>query len=284
MSRIFFIIIFLLIGPVANAQLLNIEDVNPLDKVDMFNPRFVEQNSIRSIKISQMRKPNEGALEKLMGEDEFIFNSSGQVEFAAQVRILFGKRDTSETMFKFDASSRLISKTTSTSRHSNTLAFGYEGDELANTSLLAEGGDTPIRLNSESVVWRAVNDTLHLRTFLNDLGIPYKEERTQLNGLGYVVARSETMLMTRKKVHQTLRYNDMGRLEERTQSSKQYSHIGKYNYDELGNLLSVVTSNTHSDLTRIEVVYSSSFLVEGLLVQNLESNDITIYKFAYTFS
>ena len=56
-----------------------------------------------------------------------------------------------------------------------------------------------------------------------------------------------------------------------------------YQYDEIGNVLTAKKIVNGKAVEEYEVLYQNGALVKAILIQDLESEAITIHKYEYTF-
>jgi hypothetical protein len=288
MKPILTLIFTLTIAGFVQGQMLNITSVTPWSVENSLSPKFVRTNSIQQVEITQMIKREGGGIDQVLDQITLQFHPSGRVASMEEIRRLFGKLDSTRTDFFFDPNGKLRSREEFHQGGHLVYMYTYDSENRptgsATDAKTAHTGQD-LHIQDEVTRWRQINDTLVLGTTYNNLDLPYKEVRLMYNYLGYLVSSTETQLMTRSRITETFDYNHHGLLAVREVNDplKKGKIRESYTYDERGHLTFIDVKIADVGIRHYEIVYSKDLLVEGILVQDLLSLDIQIFKFTYTF-
>jgi hypothetical protein len=130
----------------------------------------------------------------------------------------------------------------------------------------------------------AINDTAFSCTWLNELGLPYREQVHQRDRYGYLRIIDDRYLITGRRGRTTFGYDEKGRLAERIQQTdlnKADSTRRTWQYDAAGNVLS--GDLWHNDRLREhdEYLYEETTLFLKALITKDEDTKI-IHVVRYT--
>ena len=133
----------------------------------------------------------------------------------------------------------------------------------------------------------AKTDSSMQKNVFNNHGSVYQKEYYTYDENKLLLKMVKKLIVNHKKAETTYKYNDLMKVSEKKinndLSEDAYSRF-VYQYDELGNL-EVIDEYRNAELkTHKEVLYNkSTLLMKALIVQDVNSNFITITKFSYTF-
>lgn len=234
------------------AQQLLVPAVAEVQDELVFNPAFVARNNVRSISGTQMVKREGQPMRERNEKHLYRFDEEGRIIYS---NTSFGHpgsgRDTASVGYFYDAKGRLIQRL----RNDLTGHFAYEitCDTLGRTTRmtyvrientgtdryhLVPGVRTVI--SDEEHRYATINDTAWTCTYLNELGLPYREQLFQRDRWGYLRAIDDRYITTGRRGRTTFRYDEKGRLAERTdQADLQRPGLLKHTwrYDAAGNVL-----------------------------------------------
>lgn len=260
-----------------------------------FNAAYIRRQGIRSISGKQMVKREGRPMQDKSEKHLYRFDGEGRLIYS---NTSFGRpgsgMDTASIGYFYDAKGRLVQRL----RNDLSGHFAYEitCDSLGRTVRqayvrienlgpdryhLVPGNRTVI--SDEQMQWRQVNDTAWACTWLNELGLPYREQVHQWDRLGYLRAIDDRYLVTGRRGRITFHYDEKGRLAERLDRpdlARPGADKSTWRYDAVGNV--VYAERWHDDRLRShdEYLYDEETMwLKALLTKDEETNLIHVIRY-----
>jgi hypothetical protein len=199
---------------------------------------------------------------------EYKRNDLGEVELKKEN----GTRGYFTTQFNYDEHGRLI-----------RMDYGKAENISESRGVLIPG--QIININSEAFVWNDGPNGVVRKSNFNNYGLNYSNWVITKNALGYVESEVEELIMSGKTTTHKYVYNEHGWIE-RIETINNLNTNGKvqtFVYDSLGNLLKVEYFEGKNMVREVEILYTSTMLIEAFLDHDLQSHNIEITKFSYEF-
>ncbi len=244
--------IAMILPVVAAAQQLLVPVGAEVQEELVFNPAFMARNGVRSISGTQMVKREGQPMRERNEKHLYRFDEQGRIIYS---NTSFGHpgsgRDTASVGFFYDPKGRLIQRL----RNDLSGHFAYEitCDTLGRTTRMTyvrienTGSDRyhlvpGVRtvISDEEHRYTAINDTAWTCTYLNELGLPYREQVFQRDRWGYLRTIDDRYIITGRRGRITFRYDEKGRPVERIeQADLHLPNLFKHTwrYDGAGNVL-----------------------------------------------
>jgi hypothetical protein len=260
-----------------------------------FNAAYIARQGIRSISGKQMVKREGKPMQEKSEKHLYRFDASGRLIYS---NTSFGRPgtglDTASIGYFYDAKGRLVQRL----RNDLSGHFAYEitCDSLGRTVRQAYvrienlGADryhlvpgNRSVISDEQMRWRTINDTASSCTWLNELGLPYREQVHQWDRLGYLRTIDDRFLVTGRRGRITFRYDEKGRLAERIdQPDLRQPGTDKrtWRYDAVGNVL--YGEHWHDDRLRShdEYLYDEETMwLKAVLTKEEETNLIHVIRY-----
>lgn len=258
---------------------------------------FFSADFIRSNKIKELRgtftykKPGE-VMRATTYEYVYSFDANGRLISTFETRKDDGTKDTTGNRYVYDAEGRL-------SEHKIGDGKGYsvthcdfdEQGRIVRETYSREYRDTlgiwrRTELNSETMRYSEF-DKQQKRTVYNSYGLPYMEEFTYYNDLGYLVKKEQRLLMTGELSTLAYSYNDKGLLSSLI--TTQYGletplEEFQFSYDQNGNLQERRVYREGKYVTEFEIIYNEkSRLLKYVITRDVKSNFLMILGFKEYF-
>lgn len=260
-----------------------------------FNAAFIARNGIRSIDGKQLVKREGRPMEERKEKHLYRFDEQGRIVYG---NTSYGRpgtgRDTASVGYFYDAKGRLVQRL----RNDLTGHFAYEittdtlGRIVRQTYVrienlgpdryhLVPGNRTVI--SDEQMRHTAINDTAFSCTWLNELGLPYREQVHQRDRYGYLRIIDDRYLITGRRGRTTFGYDEKGRLAERIQQTdlnKADSTRRTWQYDAAGNVLS--GDLWHNDRLREHDEYlyeETTLLLKALITKDEDTKIIHVVRY-----
>lgn len=147
--------------------------------------------------------------------------------------------------------------------------------------LLQPGAITTI--SDERFSYATVNDTAWRKTYLNDRGLPYREQTFCKDRYGYLRSIQDRYVITERRGTIAFRYDEKGRLIERIeQPDLREPHTIKHiwRYDAAGNPVRCDLWHDDRQVSHTEYVYEeTTMLLKAVLTQDLDTGMIAIMRY-----
>ena len=120
-------------------------------------------------------------------------------------------------------------------------------------------------------------------TWLNDLGLPYRERIFHTDRWGYLRVIDDRYLVTERRSRISFRYSEHGRLFERIEqadlaASSTVKHV--WRYENIGNVISCDKSRDDRVVTHTEYLYEEqTMLLKATLTKDMDTGLIHIMRY-----
>ncbi|MBL7964812.1 MAG: hypothetical protein JNM31_13325 [Flavobacteriales bacterium] len=141
-------------------------------------------------------------------------------------------------------------------------------------------------ISDERFTYKVINDTVWMRTTLNNLGLPYREQRYTSDKLGYLRSIEDRYLISERRSRITFTYDEQGRLAERVEqpdlrNTATLTH--RWSYDRVGNPTTRDMYRGDRHVTHQEFLYEEGTLfLKALLSKDVETGTIFVTKYTTT--
>lgn len=260
-----------------------------------FNERFIARNSIASIVgerlVKRDREPMRPERERLL----YRFDEQGRITYSNNS---FGQpgtgRDTASVTFTYDGQGRMARRLRNDlgGHFAHVLEHDAQGrvtretyqriENLgSNRYELVPGAITEI--SDEHFRYTAVNDTVLRKAYLNNLGLPYREQTFTSDRRGYLRSIDDHYLVNNRRGRIAFAYDEQGRLAARTEQPdlgqpRLLKHV--WRYDAAGNVTEGEVWNEAKQTHRDEYLYEEgSMLLKARLRKDLASGTIHVIKY-----
>ena len=291
------LLLILILPTYFSAQLLDNRGCGVFSGEPFFYTEFIHSNKIKSIKGSVSTKADLQVIKSKGLITKFLFDNSGNLIKQFDSFYRGKKKDSSIINYHYDEKKNIVTKRMSDSYGFFSYNYRYNdaGDIVQKTYCRDEnstGNKNNFKLKKQYTI---VNETYSFtrtdssmqKNVFNNHGSVYQKEYYTYDENKLLVKMVKKLIVNHKKAETTYKYNDLGKVSEKKiqkdLSKEAYSRF-VYEYDELGNL-EVVDEYRNAELkTHKEVLYNkSTLLMKALIVQDVNSNFITITKYSYVF-
>lgn len=262
-----------------------------------FYTEFIDNNNIKSITGAVSTKGDLQVIKSKGLITKFLFDTTGSLSKQFDSFYRGKKKDSSIITYHYDSLGNITTKRMSDSY--GFFSYNYKhnsvGDVVQKTYCRDENATNDKNNFKLKKQYTIVNETYsYIRTdsslqknVFNNHGSVYQKEYFTYDENKLLVKKVKKLIVNHKKAETTYKYNDLMKVSEmkiqKDMSKEAYTRF-VYEYDELGNL-EVIDEYRNAVLkTHKEVIYNkSTLLMKALLVQDVNSNFITITKFTYAF-
>ncbi len=287
--------IAILIVTQAQAQVLVVEPGLNDPMILHFNAAFIRLNNVASISGQASVKRDGEPIRDKSDRSFYSFDRNGSTVFTNNT---FGKpgsgRDTASVAWTYDTLGRAIEQL----RNDLNGHFAFRDSSDAKGRVvkqvyvrienlsgdrynLQRGRETII--SEERFTYEDVNDTVLQKTWLNDRGLPYREQFYHTDEWGYLRVIDDHYLITGRRGRVTFRYAEKGRLAERIEqpdlsNPTTTKHI--WHYDVAGNVVMGDQYRNEKSIRHIEYLYeASSMFLKATIAKDLETGLIHIMRY-----
>jgi hypothetical protein len=293
--RLFLLI--LILPTYYSAQLLDNRRCEVFSEEPFFYTEFIRDNKIKSIKGLVSTKADLQVIKSKGLTTKFLFDNSGNLIKQFDSFYRGKKKDSSIITYHYDDDENITIKRMSDSYgfFSYNYTYNNKGDVVRKTYCRDENATNNKNNFKLKKQYTIVNETYSYvrsdssiqKNVLNNHGSVYQKEYYIYDENRLLIQMIKKLIVNHKKAETTYKYNDLMKVSEmKTQkdmSKEAYSRF-VYEYDKLGNLEVIDEYRNEEFKTHKEVIYDkATFLMKALLVQDVNSNFITITKFTYTF-
>jgi hypothetical protein len=262
-----------------------------------FYTEFIHSNKIKSITGSVSTKADLQVIKSKGLIVKFLFDDSGNLIKQFDSFYRGKKKDSLIITYHYDNEKNITTKRMSDSYgfFSYNYSYNNKGDVERKTYCRDENATNNknnFKLKKQYTIVNETysyvrNDSSIQKNVLNNHGGVYQKEYYTYNENKLLVKVVKKLIVNHKKAETAYMYNDLMKVSEMTiqkdMSKDAYSRF-VYEYDQLGNLVVIDEYRNEELKTHKEVIYDkSTLLMKALLVQDVDSNFITITKFSYVF-
>ncbi len=259
-----------------------------------FDPAFIARNRVKSISgQAQVKRENE-PMRPRSERTLYLFSSGGQASYS---NTSFGRPgsgvDTASVTYTYDTAGRLRELLRNDPNGFYTLRYEHDAEgHVVRETYARIGNDGPDRyhfvpgtrttISDEQYRYRTLNDSTSVRTFLNDNGLPYREQTFQKDRLGYLCKVQDHFLVSGRHGSISFRYDEKGRLHERIEQSGSETPAVRHvwTYDRGGSPLSCDRFQGDRRVEHIEYLYEEhTMLLKAVLTQDLITGMIHVMKY-----
>jgi len=279
-----------------SAQLIDNRIGNAFNEEMFFSQQFLWMNKIKSITSVVSVKRTGKSIEQRPDISVYRFNEVGLMTRMDKVTSVKNLIDSLTIKFKRNdlGTVELREETGSRGYYSTGFVYDDQGrlirieygaaENVATSKNKLEPGRT-VTINAESVIWNEQENGVVRKSVYNNYGLHYSNWTITKNPKGFVESEVEELIMSGRTKTKSYTYNEHGWISKIESSDNMTS--GKkaqtFVYDSLGNVQKVEYFDGKSMTREIEVLYSSTMMVEAFLDHNLTSGDIVITKFSYEY-
>jgi YD repeat-containing protein len=257
-----------------------------------FSIDFIRSNKIKELKGTfTYKKPGE-VMRATTYEYVYSFDVNGRLISTFETRKDDGTKDTTGNIYTYDANGRLSEHKIGDGKgYSVTLYDFDEQGRIVRETYSREYRDTlgvwrRTEMNSETMRY-AEGERQQKRTVYNSYGLPYMEEFTYSNELGYIVKKEQRLLMTGGVSTMTYSYNDKGLLSSlvtQVYGEETPSEELHFTYDQNGNLEERRVYREGKYITEFEIIYNEkSRLLKYVITRDVKSDFLMILGFKEYF-
>ena len=280
----------------ANAQLIDNRIGNAFNEEMFFSQQFLWMNKIKSITgVVSVKRPGK-PIEQRPDISVYRFNEVGLMTRMDKVTSVKNLIDSLTIKFKRNDIGSLELREESGTRGYYSTGFVYDdqgrlirveygtAENVSTVKNKLEPGRT-IALNAESVIWNEQENGVVRKSVYNNYGLHYSNWTITKNPKGFVESEVEELIMSGRTKTKTYTYNEHGWISkiESADNMSSGKKAQTFIYDSIGNVQKVEYFDGKNMTREIEVLYSSTMLVEAFLDHNLSTGDIVITKFSFEF-
>ena len=280
------IILVLLWSSVANGQVLNKTGGQAFTDKPFFNEQFIQLNKIKSIKAQFNYKKTRQAIIEQNFYYVYNFDQNGHLVSTYETKKDDGTKDTTWNIYLYNDRNLLIEHKRGDARGKTSNVYVYDGDKMIREEYWTESMDstgkhTRLLFNSESFEYSEYGNQKRKKYF-NSYQLPYMEETTYIDSLGYVSSVENRMIMTNSTLKKKFYYNEKGYLAklEVFDRSKDPTETYEYSYDRFGNLSQTHYYKKDVFTTDTQIVYNErSNLITAVIIREVATDFIMILRF-----
>jgi hypothetical protein len=280
----------------ASAQLIDNRNGNAFNEEMFFNQQFLWLNKIRNITAQVSIKRPGRPIEQRPDMAVYRFNEVGLMTRMDQVSSIKNLVDSLTIQFKRNDLGGIALREETGTRGYYSTGYVYDdhgklirveygtAENISTQKAKLEPGRT-ITINAESIMWTEQDNGVLRKSVYNNYGLHYSNWTIVKNPKGFVETETEELIMSGRTKTKSYVYNEHGWIAK-IESSDNMSSGKKaqtFRYDDLGNVQKVEYFDGKKMTREIEVLYTSTMLVEAFLDHDLETGDIGITKFSYEY-
>ena len=293
------LLFLLLTGAMAHGQMVLIAPGTDDPGELRFNPTFIARNRIRTVMGERLIKRDDRPMVPQREKHQYRFDGEGRTTYANHSYGQPGSgRDTTSVAVTFDAQGREVERLRNdlTGYFSLRILRDTQGRQVRQTYArvanlgtdryaLIPGEVTAI--SDEHYRHEQVNDSTTKQLFVNELGLPYREQLRMQDRLGYLRTIEDRYLISNRTSRITFRYDEQGRLAERVEQpdiSQARTLRRTWTYDLAGNVRSGTLWHDDKQVQQDEYVYEdSTLLLRGRLTKDMQSGIIHVVRYTTEF-
>jgi hypothetical protein len=279
-----------------SAQLIDNRIGNAFNEEMFFSQQFLWMNKIKSITgVVSVKRPGK-PIEQRPDMSVFRFNEVGLMTRMDKVTSVKNLIDSLSIKFKRNdlGSIELREETGTRGYYSTGFVYDDQGrlirveygtaENVSTMKNKLEPGRT-IAINAESVIWNEQENGVVRKSVYNNYGLHYSNWTITKNPKGFIDSEVEELIMSGRTKMKSYTYNEHGWISkiESADNMSSGKKAQTFIYDGLGNVQKVEYFDGKNMTREIEVLYSSTMLVEAFLDHNMTTGDIVITKFSYEY-
>lgn len=253
-----------------------------------FSTEFIRTNKIKKLQGTfTYKKPGE-VMRATTYEYVYSFDVDGRLISTFETRKDDGTKDTTGNIYVYDAEGRLSEHKVGDGKGYSVTHYDFDDQgRIVRETYSREYRDTlgtwrRTEMNSETMRYTE-SERQQKRTVYNSYGLPYMEEFTYTNDLGYIVKKEQRLLMTGEVSTITYSYNEKGllasmvttRYGEETPTEELH-----FAYDQNGNLEERRVYREGKYITEFEIIYNEkSRLLKYVITRDVKSDFLMILGF-----
>lgn len=280
----------------AAAQVLRIE-AGTTDPMELhFDPVFIGRNAIAEIVGTPMVKRENEPMREKQERHLYRFDPIGRTVYSNNS---FGRpgsgRDTASVSYTYGTAGQateelhndlsghyLLTRELDTAGRIVRETYSRVENLGADRYHLVPGARTEI--SDEHYVHATINDTASKVVFLNNAGLPYREQVRSRDRWGYLRAIEDHWLVTARTGRITFRYDEKGRLAERIERpdlSRPDLIRHEWRYDGAGNVLHCDLARGSGPVSHTEFVYEDgTMFLKAMVTKQLDTGLIHVIRFS----
>lgn len=279
----------------AFAQLIDLTEIEIQQHALRFNPVFIQNNGIQSVRANLSVKYDMQPVYNLNEEHIYNFNKKGLLEEFVDIKSGPLERDTSLLFFKYDEIYQLIQQDLKQGATftSNTFTYNESGKKIKeltykgnwNSQNTQQQGPNKTLVLQETYTHESIDDSTTKTVYINNLGKPYLEKFVYFSA-GNVYRKEFYYLTTRSNKVVTIKYDDYNRIKLVTITNNLFQKsVLEYSieYDEVSNVKEIEVNKNNKPFELVQYLYDSKSLLSAKLRKTISDNAIYITKYSYTY-
>lgn len=272
------------------AQILLPPEGKGFSTVQKFNPQFIAENRIASVRAETETKKDGDRIRKTHLHTVRNFNKAGKTELIAEIHTK--RRDTAITAYSY-IEDRLECEVKNDAAGLFSYCYTYKEGMPAErkyarisrsgslTDRRFSGKET--KITTEKYTHTRYENQLHT-TLYNSAGRPYQKEIRYFDTHGYLLKYLRTFVMTSERHEEVYTYNALGLLASIETSANRSEYKTEYTYDAAGNLLTENRFENGIPAYRKEYVYEGTdMMLRAELVRRDADEMLEIITYDYTY-
>lgn len=270
------------------SQMLDNRNGTAFTDKPFFNQEFIRENKLKTLKGQfTYKKPGE-VMRSTQFNYVYSFDSLGRLISSFETRKDDGTEDTTWNVYSYTEDNLLKEHKRGDGKGFTSSVFEFdENKNIIRESFVREYTDSlgiaqKTVLNSETMKYEIFDNQIK-KTLYNSYDLPYLNEFSYYNELGYLTEKEERLMMTFGVSNIKYEYNEKGYIS----AIKTYQYGIEtpteeilYSYDENGNLIEKQYFRNGVNITEIELIYNSkSKLLTYVITRDIATNFIMILGF-----
>jgi hypothetical protein len=294
------LIFLLLISSLSNpfdAQILGVNQ--PLfSDLPFFNTEFIHVNRIQSITGSISSKKTQDIIRSKGLKTHYTFNEDGKLNMQLSSIESQHKKDTTITYYEYNKLGKIQLKRKSDGEGFYSYRYQYNSKNqlIAQTYCRDENLHQAknkfqlkkqYTIKTDSFSYETYGPEQTKKVFYNSYGIKFKEQTNSFDQLGYLKEEYSKFIIGNNKQKINYEYDEYGRRNKKhilttISLAKKITEI--YSYDEIGNVIGIKYYKNEKHTSTKQFLYDTkTMLLSAIIVQEINTNFLTIIKYDYTF-
>ncbi|MBI3136196.1 MAG: hypothetical protein HYZ14_16090 [Bacteroidetes bacterium] len=290
-----FLILILLLSATAKGQMLDNTHSTDFEGRPEFVQAFIRTHKVQTIRGTFSTKADQDIIRESKDATYYKFNRFGELTF--EYKTVYN--DTIYTLYAYDERSNLIIKRTADkygfqSRHyfydqqNRVVRIEVRTEQNTGQDIYTHVPDADKQTATELFEYVALDGLNYKKCYLNSDGISYRDEFFYFDAKGLLIKQEGYQKSGSGKSVVELKYDDAGRLLEKTATSSvmgNYTTRYVYEYDSYGNILAMKFYENDIYKTEFQYVYDGeNKFLKAIIMRDASTNLMTIVKYDfYTF-